>query len=61
MYPNFPLTYFVLFRNSRNMEPPVEVWDYVRKKWPVLSEKSNEELETAMAPIRAVYIDPRSI
>ena len=59
--PFFPLTYFVLFRNERNMPPPEEVWDFVRKEWPVLGERSDDELKEALKPILAVYIDNRFV
>ena len=60
-YPPFPLTYFVLFRNERGMPTPPEVWPFVRKRWPVLEARSDEELYEALAPITDVYIDNRFV
>ena len=39
----------------------LQVWDFVRKAYPVLSEKTNEELIEAMEPIKAVPVDIRNL
>ena len=42
-------------------DPPPEAWVEVRKRWPVLAEKTDEELVTALAPIKAVAVDFRQL
>jgi hypothetical protein len=59
VYPNLPRSYYDIFRNTRDEEPPDEVWDFVRSTWPVLSEKTDDELKAALEPITAVYVDIR--
>jgi len=61
--PGFPMTYFNIFRGVqyRATGPPPEVWPYVRKRWPVLAEKTDEELVEALGPIKAVEVDARNL
>ena len=40
---------------------PPQVWDFVRKQWPVLAGKTDEELILAIAPINAVFVDIRDL
>ena len=42
-------------------EPAPEAWDAVRAKWPVLAEKTNEELKEALGPIKAQEVDFRQL
>jgi len=56
-----PRNYYDIFRNERGQAIPVEVWSYVRARWPVLADKSDEELFEAIKPIKAVFVDFRTI
>ena len=56
-----PRTYFEIFRNTRGVPVPPEVWPFVKEKWPVLAEKTDEELMLALGPMQAVTIDLRSV
>tara|TARA_B110001452_G_C14941288_1_gene329195 strand:+ start:56 stop:580 length:525 start_codon:yes stop_codon:yes gene_type:complete len=60
-FPYFPLTYYVLLRNTRNMDPSPQAWDAIRKRWPVLAERTDEELMLALGPIKAQTVDSRVI
>ena len=60
-FPYFPLTYYVLLRNTRNMDPSPQAWDAIRKRWPVLAERTDEELMLALGPIKALTVDSRFI
>lgn len=60
-FPNFPLTYYVLLRNTRGIDPSPQAWDAVRTRWPVLAERTDEELMLALGPIKAYSIDSRNI
>jgi len=53
-----PQIFFSLLR-APDEDPPEEVWDVIREKWPVLKERSNAELLKALAPIKAKYVDLR--
>ena len=62
VYPNLPLSYYALLRrNTKDAAPPPEIWAFLRKEWPVLAERSDEELLTAMKPITDVYVDFRNV
>jgi hypothetical protein len=37
------------------------VWDFVRKQWPVLADKTDEELILAIGPMTAVFVDIRDL
>ena len=56
-----PRSYYDIFRNRRAVAAPASVWPFVRKKWPVLAEKTDEELALAMGPITEVFVDIRSL
>ena len=56
-----PRSYYDIFRNRRGVPAPAEVWPFVRKQWPVLADKTDEELIEAMVPITAVFVDIRSL
>lgn len=56
-----PRTYYDIFRNRRGEPAPAEVWPFVRKQWPVLADKTDEELILAMGPITAVFVDIRDL
>jgi len=53
-----PQIFYTLLRRPSD-DPPEEVWDVIREKWPVLNERSNAELLEALAPIKAKYVDLR--
>jgi len=53
-----PQIFYSLLRQPSE-DPPEEVWDVIREKWPVLKERSNAELLEALAPIKAKYVDLR--
>jgi len=55
----FAKSFFALLRQSA--DPPPEAWDEVRKEWPVLAEKTNDDLLKALGPIKAVAIDVRQL
>ena len=55
-----PQIFFSLLRNA-NRDPPPGAWDTVRKKWPVLASRSDAELLEALGPIKAEYVDMRSL
>lgn len=55
-----PLDFFGVLRNPTE-DPLPEVWIGVRDKWPVLSEKSDEDLLAALQPIKDVYVDKRDL
>ena len=55
-----PTIFFSLLRNPNN-DPPAGVWDCIRKQWPVLAGRSNQELLVALKPIKAVTVDIRSL
>jgi hypothetical protein len=55
-----PQIFFSLLRNP-NRDPPEEVWDRIREKWPVLKERSSAELLEALRPIKAKYVDIRML
>lgn len=60
-YPPLPMTYFVMLRSERALPVPDELWPAIRDRWPVLAERSDEELIKAMEPIKAVYVDSRRL
>jgi hypothetical protein len=53
-----PQIFYSLLRKP-NEDPPVEAWDVIREKWPVLKDRSNAELLEALKPIKAEYVDLR--
>jgi hypothetical protein len=53
-----PQQFFSLLRNPRE-DPPEEIWDVIREKWPVLKGKTNAELLEALKPIKAEFVDLR--
>ena len=53
-----PLDYFAVMRNTQE-DPPPAVWVGVRSMWPVLAERSDEDLLAALEPIKAVPVDRR--
>mmetsp|Transcript_68101 Transcript_68101/g.108048 ORF Transcript_68101/g.108048 Transcript_68101/m.108048 type:complete len:164 (-) Transcript_68101:106-597(-) len=55
-----PQNLYALLRNP-NADPPDEIWDVIREKWPILKERSNAELLKALGPIKAKYVDIRSL
>lgn len=60
----FAQTFYSLLRKPGNAnpeltEPVPEAWDEVRKQWPVLADKTNEELLKALGPIAAYEVDFR--
>ena len=63
---NFAQSYAELIRKpsmyyAEQTEPPAAAWDVVRKRWPVLAEKSNEELLKAAGPFVAFEVDFRQL
>ena len=62
----FAQSFYTLLRKPGNANPeltsPVpEAWDAVRKQWPVLASKTDEELLTALGPIAAYEVDFRNL
>ena len=55
-----PEKFFPLLRSQKN-DPAPEVWDAVRREWPLLAGKSDAELLEALGPIKAQYVDFRSL
>ena len=47
--------------NPELVDPAPEAWVEVRKEWPVLAEKTDEELVAALAPIKATEVDYRQL
>ena len=47
-----PMNFYTILRRPSE-DPPSEVWDVIRLKWPVLADCSNEELLEALKPIKA--------
>ena len=47
-------------RNPRQ-DPVPEVWDNLRAKWPVLAERSDDDLLAALQPIKDIKVDRRSL
>ena len=50
-----------MLRSERALPVPDELWPAIRDRWPVLAERSDEELIKAMEPIKAVYVDSRRL
>ena len=55
-----PMEFYAALRNPEQ-DPDSRVWDGVRDKWPVLKERSDEELLASLQPIKDVKVDRRSL
>ena len=55
-----PLDFFAVLRNF-NEDPDPAVWPAIREKWPVLADKSDDDLLAALQPIKDVKVDRRSL
>ena len=59
-FTNSALDFFAVLRNVLE-DPDPAVWIGVREKWPVLADKSDEDLIAALQPIKDVKVDRRSL
>ena len=55
-----PIDFFAALRNPQE-DPDPAVWIGVRKTWPVLAERSDDDLLAALQPIKDVRVDKRSL
>ena len=53
-----PMEFFGALRSPKE-DPAPQVWLGVRSKWPVLAERSDDDLLTALEPIKAIPVDRR--
>ena len=53
-----PKDLFAVLRNPLE-EPAPEAWECIREKWPVLAGRTDEELLSALQPIKDVKVDRR--
>ena len=54
------LDFFAVLRSPTD-DPDPAVWPGVREKWPVLADKSDDDLLCALQPIKDVKVDRRSL